>query len=414
MLEVTEIVPFTGHTCYFRCSFLRAPADSRTLCGGVVTETFRGNAGEILRQASVALEGRPVILWEVGDGPSLIPRASSDINPREQISQADFDTTLKRWGVPIRSGSRYLGCRLANQGPWVIAPVRLRPAAGPPGGRERRTPTRLTLELAGLCLGLSDRRDASSIERPPAISVDPLKDLLTLPSVVAHEAKNPLTGARAGLQLTMESMSRMEDLPVARRLELLEELGEVLEALTRALDFLQAVQDRARGTIRGRERFDVVGVVRSVVALEGRVLRQEGIDVDLVCAVETVHLNGDPNLLYELLINLVRNAAEASSERRAPITVRVEHEAEMLRLSVTDRGVGIPAYLVDRVFEPGFTTKAPGEGGAGLTVVRKVAQEVFGGTVAVKSTEGSGTTFTVSLPIPTQRGALPPSFAADS
>jgi len=380
----------------------------------VATETFRGNAGEILRQASVALEGRPVTLWEVGDGPSLIPRASSEPNPRQQFNNIDFDTTLKRWGVPIRSGSRYVGCRTSQEGAWVIAPVRLRPAAAPPGGRERRSSTRLTLELAGLCLGLSDRRETGQIERAPTISVDPLKDLLTLPAVVAHEAKNPLTGARAGLQLTMESLGRMEDLPVPRRLELLEELGEVLEALTRALDFLQAVQDRARGAIRGRERFDVVGVVRSVVALEGRVLRQQGIEVELVSTLETAHLNGDPNLLYELLINLVRNAAEASSDRRAPITVRLEQEGETVRLSVTDRGVGIPAYLVDRVFEPGFTTKAPGEGGAGLTVVRKVAQEVFGGTVAVKSTEGAGTTFAVSLPIPVQRGALPPFFTTDS
>jgi signal transduction histidine kinase len=380
----------------------------------VVTDTFGGSAGEILRQASVALAGRPVTLWEIGDGPSMIPRASSDPLSLPQHHQVDIGSTLQRWGVPIRSGSRYLGCRMDRDGTWMIAPVRLRPAAGPPAGRERRCATRLTLELAGLCLGLSDRREAAVVERPPALSVDPLKDLLTLPSVVAHEAKNPLTGAQAGLRLTMESLGRMDDLPVPRRLELLEELGEVLEALTRALEFLQAVQDRARGTIRGRERFDAVVVVRSVVALEGRVLRQQGIDVELISPLETVHLNGDPNLLYELLINLVRNAAEASSERRAPITVRLEREGETLRLSVTDRGVGIPAHLVDRVFEPGFSTKSPGEGGAGLTVVRKVVQEVFGGTVAVKSTEGAGTTFAVSLPIPVQRGALPPFFTTDS
>jgi signal transduction histidine kinase len=378
----------------------------------VATETFRGSAGEILRQASVALDGKPVTLWEVTDGPSLIPRASSDPSPRHHFTNMDVDLTLKRWGVPVRNGSRYVGCRLSYDGPWVIAPVRLRPAAGPPSGKERRSAERLTLELAGLCLGLSDRRDAPTIGHPPAIAIDPLKDLLTLPAVVAHEAKNPLSGARAGLQLTMESLGRMEDLPVPRRLELLEEMGEVLDALNRALDFLQAVQDRARGAIPGRERFDAVRVARSVVALEGRVLRQVGVEIELATVLETVHLNGDPNLLYELLINLVRNAVEASTERRGPITLRLEREGDTFRISVTDRGVGIPAHLVDRVFEPGFTTKAPGEGGAGLTVVRKVAQEVFGGTVAVKSTEGVGTTFTVSLPIPPQRGPASPFYSA--
>ena len=72
-------------------------------------ETFRGNAGEILRQASVALEGRPVTMWEVTDGPTLIPRATSDPSPRHHFTSINVDSTLKRWGVPIRSGSRYAG-----------------------------------------------------------------------------------------------------------------------------------------------------------------------------------------------------------------------------------------------------------------------------------------------------------------
>lgn len=370
----------------------------------MASETYRGSAGEILRQASVALDGRPVTLWEVADGPTLVTQGSSDANPRHHFTNMDVDSTLKRWSIPIRNGSRFVGCRVSYEGPWIIAPVRVRPAAAPPQGRERRSSARLTLELAGLCLGLSDRREPP-LHRPPAITIDPLKDLLTMPSVVAHEARNPLVGAQAALQLTMESLGRMEDLPVPRRLELLEELGEVLEALGRAVEFLQTVQDRARGMIRGNQRFDAVRVLRSVVALEGRLLRQEGIETELFTPFEEIHLNGDPNLLYEMFINLVHNAADASRERGGSITVGLEREADVLRISVTDHGIGIPAFLVDRVFEPGFTTKQPGEGGggAGLTVVRKVAEEVFGGTVAVKSTEGVGTTFTVSLPIPPQR-----------
>lgn len=379
--------------------------------GGSI-ETFRGNAGEILRQASAALDGRPVTLWEVADGPSLIPQASSDLSPRHHFTSINLDSTLKRWGVPIRNGSRYVGCRLDYDGPWVIAPVRLRPAAGPPSGVERRSPERLTLELAGLCLGLSDRREHTGARDLPPPAIDPLKDLLTLPSVIAHEAKNPLTAARAGLHLTMASLGRMEDLPVRRRLELLDELGEVLEALGRVVDFLQAVQDRVRGSTGGRRRFDAVSVIRSAVSLESRVLRERGIDVELAPSPEAVHLDGDPNLLYEVLINLVRNAVEATAERPAPITVGLERAGDILRISVTDRGVGIPARLVDRVFEPGFTTKPAGEGGAGLTVVRKVVQDVFGGTVAVRSTEGVGTTFSVSLPVPRQRGTFP--HAADA
>ena len=380
----------------------------------MAAEPFRDNAGEILRQASVALDGRPVTLWEVGDGPTLLPRASSDPQPRHHFTSVDLDSTLRRWGVPIQLGSRWLGCRLSLDGPWVIAPVRVRPPAPPPGGVERRSPTRLTLELAGLALGLSDRRETPALGRAGFFSADPIQDLLTLPSVIAHEAKNPLSAARAGLQLTMDAVGHMEDISGPRRLELLQELGEVQDALTRALDFLQAVQDRGRGATRERQRFDAVRVARSVVALEGRVLHQRGITLELASSIENLHLNGDPNLFYELLMNLVRNAGEASAGRPGPITVRIGKDGETLRLAVEDHGIGIAPHLIDRVFEPGFTTKAHGEGvGAGLAVVRRVAHNVFGGSVSVKSTVGVGTTFTIALPVPLQRGSVPPVTPSD-
>jgi len=143
-------------------------------------------------------------------------------------------------------------------------------------------------------------------------------------------------------------------------------------------------------------------------------LHQHGIALELASSIENLHLNGDPNLFYELLMNLVRNAGEASAGRPGPITVRIGKDGETLRLAVEDHGIGIAPHLIDRVFEPGFTTKAHGEGvGAGLAVVRRVAHNVFGGSVSVKSTVGVGTTFTIALPVPLQRGSVPPVTPSD-
>ena len=73
-------------------------------------------------------------------------------------------------------------------------------------------------------------------------------------------------------------------------------------------------------------------------------------------------------------------------------------------ITLRDDGVGIAAELLERIFEPGFTTRAFGSGsGTGLTVVRQITQEMFGGTVEVDSAVRRGTTFTVTLPIPRQR-----------
>jgi hypothetical protein len=73
--------------------------------------------------------------------------------------------------------------------------------------------------------------------------------------MIAHEAGNPLTAARAGLQLTLETLRSPGDLTAVRG-EVLEDLGQVLDDIDRAVAFLRAVQDRARAS--PVERFDLV------------------------------------------------------------------------------------------------------------------------------------------------------------
>src|SRR5262245_8431301 len=95
-----------------------------------------GAAGEILRQASGALSGLPVTLWEAV-GPEQLERvaataAADASDPRTLLE------TLRRWSVPIAAGSRWVGCDVPERG-WVVAPVRQR-AADPPSARERRSP----------------------------------------------------------------------------------------------------------------------------------------------------------------------------------------------------------------------------------------------------------------------------------
>lgn len=69
-----------------------------------------------------------------------------------------------------------------------------------------------------------------------------------------------------------------------------------------------------------------------------------------------------------------------------------------MRLAVSDNGCGIPTELHDKIFEPYFSTKAPGQGtGLGLTVVRQLL-DMHGGRVSLESRVGAGSTFTVELP----------------
>ncbi|HXM38629.1 MAG TPA: ATP-binding protein [Gemmatimonadales bacterium] len=370
-------------------------------------QLFRGDAGEVLRQAS-AVVGRPVILWEVTGAHAAVPRATSHPDLSTPLPSFDLDATLRRWKVPIPVGSRWVTAPGATPDAWVIAPVRSHPPAPPPGGRERRSRDRLALELTGLALGAIDPAPVATEFAAGSARGDALQELATSPAMIAHEASNPLTAARVGLQLAMESIGRWVDLAADRRLALLDDLGQVIEDIDRATGFLRAVQDRARGAQARSERFDAVRVVRSCLTLERRLLRDRGIDLDFTTSLDAMYLKGDPNALFDLLVNLVRNAADATAQAPAPVEVRLGQKGRDLEVIVRDRGTGIPAQNLSRIFEPGFTSKEFGKGsGMGLAKVRSVAEAMFGGSVRVESQPGKGTTFTISLPLPPQRDSDP-------
>src|SRR5438876_7378616 len=365
---------------------------------------------EVLREASIALQGRVVTLWEVSSRAEVIPVMTTAPTSQSGDTRLDLDSTLHRWGAPIIQGSRWVGCRLDDAGAWCVAPVRKQPAAPPPDGVGRRSRERITLELAGPCLGLVDQPPqppqppSAPASRPRLTEPDALAELIRQPSVIAHEVANPLTAALASLDLSVELVRAADSLGSTFRGELLEELAGVGEGMEQAIEFLRSIQDRARGGLARSERFDAAQVARSCVALERPLARKRGIALQGIITVSDVFLQGDPNALYQVLTNLIRNAVSASQERKTPVVVTLGQTGDALRLTVRDDGVGIAPELLERIFEPGFTTRAFGSGsGTGLTVVRQITEEMFGGTVEVDSAVRRGTTFTVNLTIPPQR-----------
>jgi len=106
-----------------------------------------------------------------------------------------------------------------------------------------------------------------------------------------------------------------------------------------------------------------------------------------------------PQQLNQVFLNLLVNAAHALGERQGTITIRTWGEGTDVLVSVTDTGCGIPEEIRKRIFEPFFTTKEVGKGtGLGLSISYEIIRK-HGGEIQVESEVGSGTTFTVRLPV---------------
>jgi PAS domain S-box-containing protein len=112
---------------------------------------------------------------------------------------------------------------------------------------------------------------------------------------------------------------------------------------------------------------------------------------------------GEATMLQQVMLNLLRNGAEAMTEAHAPaprIVLRVLPDGEMARVEIEDNGPGLDEKTRRHVFDPFYTTKAVGEGtGLGLSVSYFIITENHRGTLTVESVPGQGTKFIIRLPI---------------
>src|SRR2546429_8876410 len=125
-----------------------------------LSQTLEPRCQEILRRTAIALKGRGVGVWEADarGRPRLLALSSAeDVAP---VAADELEALLREVGELPAAGRpprRWLASRLEGQR-WCIAPVRTEPPQPPPAGGERRGPERLTLELAGVCIGLIERQ----------------------------------------------------------------------------------------------------------------------------------------------------------------------------------------------------------------------------------------------------------------
>ena len=104
-----------------------------------------------------------------------------------------------------------------------------------------------------------------------------------------------------------------------------------------------------------------------------------------------------PQELNQVFMNLLSNAVQAI-EKKGTIRIKTSTDAANVYVKITDTGRGIPPEKLNKIFDPGFTTKGVGIGtGLGLSISHNIIRK-HRGNIAVESTVGKGTTFTITLP----------------
>jgi two-component system OmpR family sensor kinase len=213
---------------------------------------------------------------------------------------------------------------------------------------------------------------------------------------VSHELRTPLARIRVALELAAEG-----DAERARRY-----LGEIGQDLAELDGLVEEVLTTARLEARGAGGLpldavpvDLAAVVRD--AAERFRAAHEGRAIEVEVAGAPPQVRGDAALLRRLLRNLLDNAAKYS-EPPAPVRLAARAEPDAAVVEVADRGIGIAAEDLPRLFTPFFRTdrsRARGTGGTGLglALAKRIA-EAHGGTIVAESAPGAGTTFRVRLP----------------
>jgi PAS domain S-box-containing protein len=231
-----------------------------------------------------------------------------------------------------------------------------------------------------------------------------LESVGRLAAGVAHEINTPMQFVTDSVCFAREALDELLANPDA------ETVADVSSALTQAVSGLSRIAEIVKSMRvfahpgRVKTTVDLDRAIRSalvVAAGEYKLVADVVLEIDELPPV--IGYAGDLN---QALLNLMINAGQAIAEvvsrdqTRGTLRVSARRAGDDVEIAIADTGPGIPEAIRERIFDPFFTTKEVGHGtGQGLTVVHAVVVELHGGSIAVETEVGKGSTFIIRIPI---------------
>jgi signal transduction histidine kinase len=246
--------------------------------------------------------------------------------------------------------------------------------------------------LFGIHRDLSDKR----ILEKQLIHTQKMESIGTLAAGIAHEVGNPLASISAIVQVIVRTT---EDEFIK------EKLGLVKNQVTRISKIIRDLVDFSRPSNYELQVTDInKNIIEAVeITKVGAKAKDITFELDLDDKLPRLPLIADQ--LQQIFVNILLNSVDAITENKEKkvkkISVKSEMDEDNIILIFSDTGPGIPEDHLTKIFEPFFTTKKEGRGtGLGLWVSYGIVKS-FQGDIIVQSTEGKGTTFTITIPLQT-------------
>jgi len=215
---------------------------------------------------------------------------------------------------------------------------------------------------------------------------------------MSHEIRTPLNSVIGMLDLLLRSpitVSQREQAQIA-----FDSAKALLDVINDILDFSKI----EAGKLEMEEvDFDLLNLVESTVEIMAQTARDKRIALEAFLEPGCMRMvRGDQGRLRQVLLNLVSNAVKFTDKGFVILTAHVDEARSILNLKVSDSGIGMPQESVDRLFQPfeqfdGSITRRWGGTGLGLSISKRLI-DLMEGEIEVKSKEGGGTEFSITLP----------------
>ena len=242
----------------------------------------------------------------------------------------------------------------------------------------------------------------------PAAELHQMASLGRLLAGIVHEINTPIASIFSNTEVILRSLEALQPLLEDGRPESIAKAKRIVATCQNLAGVDRIACERIRGIIRGLKTFsrldeneprkvDLNQHLRDTLKLAETEFRKRirvTTDFGDLPEVECY-----PQMLDQVFLNLLVNASQAiCGEGQIRVTTR--QEGDRVRIDIADTGCGMTPEQQARAFEPGFTTKAVGEGtGLGLSLSREIIQDRHGGSIDFDSQYGSGTTFHIRIPV---------------